>query len=56
MDEIKDENAEPVPPCAPDVCAKVRSRIDRICKANNWPPGYKVLLFVDEKVCFCECW
>ncbi|MGY4308128.1 hypothetical protein ACVIJ6_005371 [Bradyrhizobium sp. USDA 4369] len=55
MTTIKDEQGDPVPPCAPEVCKKLEPKIAHLCSQNQWPPDYQIMIMWDDKLCFCLC-
>jgi hypothetical protein len=56
MAEVKDQDGDPVPPCAPQLCQSMQPRINKLCHANGWPPDHPIIIMQpDGKVCLCFC-
>lgn len=42
--------------CTKDVCQKLQADISAICKSQDWPPNYPVMVYqMDGHWCYCHC-
>jgi len=44
------------PDCTSAKCKEVEPQLQKVCKSNKWPPGYKVLVCdASGQCCYCLC-